>query len=71
MSSKGAAPGAPVTAEEARRVAAPALDAELAAVGSDGAELSKEDTAVINTVVNTLGPLAMRFGWGGLVGFCR
>jgi hypothetical protein len=72
MSSKGAAAsGAPVTAEEARRVAAPALDAELAAVGSDEAELSKEDTAVINTVVNTLGPLAMRFGWGGLVGFCR
>jgi hypothetical protein len=74
MGSNGAASGAPVTADVARRAAAevqPGLDAELGAPGGEEVELSKEDTAVINTVVNTLGPLAMRFGWGGLVGFCR
>jgi len=33
-------------------------------------ELTAEDNAVINAAVNTLGPLAMKFGFGGFMGFC-
>jgi len=40
-------------------------------VSKDGeVELTKEDNAIIDTAVGAIGPVAMRLGFGGFVGFC-
>lgn len=47
-----------------------AEDNVVAAVGDDAEELTAEDSAVIDTVVSAVGPLAMRFGFSGGLGLC-
>mmetsp|Transcript_19000 Transcript_19000/g.31076 ORF Transcript_19000/g.31076 Transcript_19000/m.31076 type:complete len:155 (-) Transcript_19000:115-579(-) len=46
------------------------LVAEKEANQDEQVALTAEDNKVIDAVVGTLGPLAMRFGFGGFVGFC-